>query len=124
VSHLLELRCAGNRDFATNGALHFWCARRSLPTRIAMMRRRSSSRRRTTVDDLGLSVTDDPGSFARAFIAVTRRRDQPPIGHSVPAFAELPDELGFPMESNPADFARGFNVTWGRCGKDRGGQRA
>ena len=66
------------------------------------------------MDDLGLSVADDPSAFARAFIAVTRRRDQPPIPHSVPAFAELGDELGFPMESDPADFARGFNVTWGR----------
>jgi hypothetical protein len=69
------------------------------------------------VDDLGLPVADDPDAFARAFVAVTRQRDRRPVAHASSASAKDKDELGFPMESDPADLARVLDVIWGRVWK-------
>ena len=78
---------------------------------------RSDPRKRMNVDHLGLPVAGDPGAFALAFTAATRYRDQRPVADAGPAFAESTDEPGFPMESDPADLARSFDVTWGRAWK-------
>jgi hypothetical protein len=69
------------------------------------------------VDDLGLPVADDPDAFARAFVAVTRQRDQRPVAHASPVSAKDNGEFGFPKESDPADLARVFDITWGRAWK-------
>jgi hypothetical protein len=56
------------------------------------------------MDELGFPREGDTGSFARAFLTMTRERYAPPVGCSRRE-REYADDLGLPEESDPHDFA-------------------
>ena len=59
------------------------------------------------LDDLDLPIDGDPRAFAAAFVSVTRDRQGRTVKHSTRR-PVVTDEIGFPADDHPVDFARAF----------------
>lgn len=61
------------------------------------------------LDDIGLPTSSDGNAFAAAFLSIARdRQSRAAQGRDTPPL--IIDELGFPTDDGPSDFARAFDA--------------